>query len=173
MPLPSGPASSRPVQEAMLEALNAGPGGSGAQVFEVAGLDVPAGTDWSLDGHVLGELEVPRGVAVVMSFYIEIDAPLADGDDIYVGEWPTPGQARGTNDWVAGLSTSEAPAIVSKAIAISTLPNIEGAVVAINSFPRVKATPEVASVQQVGIFNGGPSVNPIHIVHARAAFLVI
>src|SRR5213080_4315216 len=75
MTIPDGPASSRPVQEAMLAAVRAG---GGAQVFEVADLLIPAGTDWSALGHSLGSFVAPTASLLIFKLYLEVDAPTSD-----------------------------------------------------------------------------------------------
>jgi hypothetical protein len=116
---------------------------------------------------------MPPGASVLASLYIQVAEPLSDpADHIYVGEWPTPGQAVASNDLACGLDGGPGPETVAKQIAWRILPMV-GSGVIVNGAYTIDTHPALGGVQTVGLFNWGAAASDITVVLARAAFLVI
>jgi hypothetical protein len=149
-----------------------GSGGSSAQVFAVSDLTIPAGTDWSTTGHVLGTVDLDPGASTLFTLYLELSAPLTDGDVIYIGEWPTPGNASGSNDYSVRIGSADTPKVVSQMFGWRNLPNL-GLNPGVNASETRTTITAPGGTQQVGLFNDGASTHDITVVHARAVFLIL
>lgn len=52
------------------------------KVFEVTDLTIPAGTDWGVEMHMLGQIEVPPARLLVLNFYLEMADPVPGGNRV-------------------------------------------------------------------------------------------
>jgi hypothetical protein len=86
------------------------PTGMDYQVFEVTDLLIPAGTDWSANGHVLGTVTYSRARLPTAKMFISVDS-VAAGDSLYLAPCTNPNLALATADTgpvIAGPATNQA-----------------------------------------------------------------
>lgn len=172
-------------------------GGSSAQVFEVTDLTIPAGTDWSnSEGHQLGQLTgLVEGHAIGFKFWFET---LVDDADIAAGTQQhlllMVSEVRSFYDTNNYAYFQASGSLRARTVADTSLGNQDGGLaVAMNDAEggtqaRLKAGASGTDLWQneelvrghappdpayVGLYTDGPLPTDIHIVRARAAFLVI
>jgi hypothetical protein len=157
------------LDETVALSTEAGSGESGAIVFEVEDLLVPAGTDWSTDGHVLGTVDVEAGQFVIGTFYLELEALPQSDDEIGLAEWPTPGEAYNSNDFGVSLSAANDSPVVR----LWKTGNLVPATNMLLGGADDQSSPGSAGSVTVGLYSAGPTSEDITVVRARASFLLL
>jgi hypothetical protein len=153
-------------------------GGSGSQVFVEEDLVIPAGTDWSHQGHALGQIKPQNwGELWFFKLYLEVEAPLSGSDQLILDlsndpDWSVSGSLSIRLSGGDGKHWKQFgyPADGGNAdflLGQSANPSI------LNSGEDASVPPPPLETQYLGLHTDAAISTPITIVRAQGSFLVI
>jgi hypothetical protein len=152
-------------------------GGSGSQVFVEEDLVIPAGTDWSHQGHALGQIKPQNwGELWFFKLYLEVEAPLSGSDQLIFDladnpDWSVSGalalylNGGDGKYWTHFTITGDSN--VDFLLGTHVAPSI------VNSGEDASVPPPPLPTQYLGLHTGAAISTPITIVRAQASFLLI
>jgi hypothetical protein len=155
------------------------PSGGGAHVFEVTDLAVPAGTDWSASGYVLGSVNVVAGQLVIAHFWLEVEQvpdPLNNFDKLALTYWADPDNIPTTSDYGPTITPDTDVRVAdTRAGIVQDYGNGYIGLQPVNFQDGTHGgglTPSVDATWQVGLYTPTALVGALQVVRARAEFRV-